>query len=135
MVVWSPKVSGMANVRTDQIKIRPSDNTVLAATHGRGMFTTIWNVDYTAGIDDTEFSDKISIYPNPSDGEFSVSFTGNGSAEITISDMAGRIIYEDRFESAAGMVKSINIKNESTGIYLVMIKSGSTETSSRVLIQ
>lgn len=37
--VWLPSINGLANVRTDMIRIRTSDYTVVAATHGRGLFT------------------------------------------------------------------------------------------------
>ncbi len=36
---WDPTNSGLANVRVDMLDYRSSDRTVLAATHGRGMFT------------------------------------------------------------------------------------------------
>lgn len=38
---WSPTNSGLANVRVDMIRFRSSDNTLLAATHGRGIFTAV----------------------------------------------------------------------------------------------
>ncbi len=37
---WTSSVSGLANVRTDMLLIRPSDHEVLAVTHGRGLFTS-----------------------------------------------------------------------------------------------
>ncbi|MDF1672143.1 MAG: PKD domain-containing protein [Vicingaceae bacterium] len=39
-VKWSPTNNGLANVRTDMLQYRSSDKTILAATHGRGLFTT-----------------------------------------------------------------------------------------------
>lgn len=36
---WAANNTGMGNVRTDMIKLRGSDKTVAAATHGRGLFT------------------------------------------------------------------------------------------------
>jgi len=39
--VWSPTNSGLANVEVDMLKYRASDRTLAAATHGRGLFTTI----------------------------------------------------------------------------------------------
>ncbi|MEZ5195484.1 MAG: hypothetical protein R2764_03535 [Bacteroidales bacterium] len=39
-VIWEPD-AGMPNVRIDMIKLRPQDNRVLAATHGRGFMYTI----------------------------------------------------------------------------------------------
>ena len=38
--LWSPTNPGLANTRVDMLKVRASDNTILAATHGRGLFTT-----------------------------------------------------------------------------------------------
>ncbi|MEP7251962.1 MAG: hypothetical protein ABI683_06265, partial [Ginsengibacter sp.] len=38
--LWSPTNPGLANTRVDMLKVRSSDNTILAATHGRGLFTT-----------------------------------------------------------------------------------------------
>lgn len=37
---WDPSVSGLANVRVDMFRTRTSDNLIIAATHGRGLFTT-----------------------------------------------------------------------------------------------
>ena len=36
--IWRPN-PGFPTVRTDMLKIRASDNTIVAATHGRGLFT------------------------------------------------------------------------------------------------
>lgn len=36
---WTPSTSGLANVRTSMLQIRDSDNEVIAATYGRGVFS------------------------------------------------------------------------------------------------
>lgn len=38
---WSPTNSGLANVRVDMLQYRTSDQTIVAATHGRGLFTAV----------------------------------------------------------------------------------------------
>jgi hypothetical protein len=38
---WTTNNGGLANVRTDMLVLRKSDKTIVAATHGRGMFTTL----------------------------------------------------------------------------------------------
>lgn len=38
---WQPSNEGLANVRTDMLQFRTSDNLIAAATHGRGLFTTM----------------------------------------------------------------------------------------------
>ena len=37
---WGPSNNGLANVRVDMLQIRDSDKMVIAATHGRGLFST-----------------------------------------------------------------------------------------------
>ncbi len=37
---WNPTNSGLANTRVDMIEYRPSDNLMVAGTHGRGVFTS-----------------------------------------------------------------------------------------------
>lgn len=37
---WGPSNTSLANTRVDMIQIRPVDNFMLAATHGRGLFTS-----------------------------------------------------------------------------------------------
>lgn len=37
---WQPSNSGLANVRTDMLQTRGSDKMVIAATHGRGLFSS-----------------------------------------------------------------------------------------------
>jgi type IX secretion system substrate protein len=38
--VWTQNATNMGNVRTDMLKFRTSDNYLVAATHGRGLFST-----------------------------------------------------------------------------------------------
>lgn len=38
--VWGPANNGLANVRTDMLDIRSSDNMIIAATHGRGLYSS-----------------------------------------------------------------------------------------------
>jgi hypothetical protein len=37
---WIANNSGLPNVRTDMIKYRPANTSLVAATHGRGLYTT-----------------------------------------------------------------------------------------------
>lgn len=63
---WEPSNTGLANVRTDMLQIRSSDNLVVAASHGRGLFIsdvfTVADADFVA--------DRNTIY-----AEASINFT------------------------------------------------------------
>jgi hypothetical protein len=134
-VIWSPKVSGMANVRVDQIKFRDSDNTVLAGTHGRGMFTTTWNVDYTSGVENEVLSGEFNVYPNPTDGIFKITLPYGGKAEVSVSDLSGKIVFQEKFETSPGNVRTINIENYPEGIYLVRIITDGKKLTGKLLKQ
>ena len=43
-ISWSPSSSGLANVRVDMLSM--SDNMVVAATHGRGLFYGEFNPSF-----------------------------------------------------------------------------------------
>jgi PKD repeat protein len=57
---WEPANGGQANVRTDMLKTRASDNLVLAATHGRGL----WSSDVFASVTAGFSVDKTISYAN-----------------------------------------------------------------------
>lgn len=68
--VWGPSNTGLANVRVDMLQMRNSDSLVMAATHGRGNFTTDFFM--TASPDFT--SDKIIAYLNKPVKFFDISY-------------------------------------------------------------
>ena len=45
-VYWNPSSNGLGNVRVDMLSLRKSDNTVLAATHGRGLYYTDYELSF-----------------------------------------------------------------------------------------
>lgn len=65
---------------------------------------------------------RITIYPNPTQGNFSVEITGAGSLEgasITIYNMSGRIIY---YNGEPQVTNEIDITVCNNGLYLLVIR-------------
>ena len=69
-----------------------------------------------------ELSDA-RIYPNPNDGVFSLSFTPQpGPVSVTISDVNGKVVYEDQRLDGTGFYTSdINISDVPTGNYIISV--------------
>ncbi|MDA8629716.1 hypothetical protein N9M15_05820 [Bacteroidia bacterium] len=73
--LWKPAKNGMGSVKVRTLKYRPSDQTIMATTHGRGIFTSIaWgkNVyDANFSLSDTVFcvNEKISLRSTNSDAD------------------------------------------------------------------
>ena len=63
---WNVSNSGLANVRVDMLQLRSSDNQVIAATHGRGLFSSFGFNPTGSGITWTNQPTDITIGCNDS---------------------------------------------------------------------
>ncbi len=119
---WKVMNEGLANVRVDMLKYRPSDQTLVAATHGRGIFTTT----LFTNCDSLELTAEI------------IHATCSG-------DQDGSIFFEDQnftYSWSTG-ADGPALDNLSTGTYHVTISSGdschyvqsySIETQSNMIV-
>ncbi len=58
---WSPENQGMANVRVDHLLYRESDDLLIAATHGRGLFTTTLESNGVVPVDIISFDLSLDL--------------------------------------------------------------------------
>ena len=77
-------------------------------------------------IDEVENA-GVLIYPNPSNGVFSIENTEN--YEITISDISGRIVFN------AKNVDKTQVEIQKSGMYLINFKSETRNFSSKIVIK
>ncbi|MFA6129230.1 MAG: T9SS type A sorting domain-containing protein [Bacteroidales bacterium] len=136
-VTWTPDVQGMANVRVDMVKFRTSDNTVLAATHGRGMFTATWNPVYSSSsTGQIEMTDMLKVYPNPSKGKFEVSIDHPENSKLTIMDIAGKVILQEQIREQQGRwQKAFDLSGQSKGIFIVKVSTGQKNSMARLVLE
>jgi hypothetical protein len=93
--------------------------------------------DIGLGIDELN-AYGLSIYPNPSFGNFNISFNANisESYSLKIYDAAGKLVYSDHIENESGNVlKEVKLDQEATGIYNVVFSNGSYEIKEKVVIK
>ncbi len=135
-VIWTPDNSGLANVRIDMLAFRASDNTVLAATHGRGMYTAIWQPSFINTVEGVEVVEMVEVYPNPTNGRFEVKFQADRSTRITILDLSGRTVATEVVNAQSGILqKSFDLTREPRGTYVVRIEQGGEVSSKRIIVQ
>ncbi|WP_124979347.1 T9SS type A sorting domain-containing protein [Nonlabens xiamenensis] len=123
---WQPLINGMTNVKVVDLDLRLSDNTILATTHGRGMFTGKFD---TLGIAFAEAeTTEISVYPTISDGVFQLAASSTlGEANIRVFDLSGREV-SNQLSSISATPIRIEIYGPS-GMYLIRIqKEGFVQT-------
>ena len=107
-VRYNPAVSGSS-----------SGNITVAST---GATTQNIAVSGTAGnpsaVIEKSFTSSISIYPNPSNGIFTINSTSVLNALITVSDITGKLVAT---ETINGLNKQIDLRNHQDGVYFVCI--------------
>ncbi len=91
---WIPNNTGLANIRTDMLRYRASDNTVAAATHGRGLFTTLLPTLVTGVGDPVNTKDFIRYIHSENGRLLIVAGTLRvRTIDIQLFDMSGRNVY------------------------------------------
>lgn len=133
-VTWNPVNSGMSNVRVDMLQLRKSDNKVLAATHGRGLFTMTW--DFSTGMPE-EKTAKATVFPNPSTGQVNVFalLDNGGMMDLTVSNMSGKQVFNETQSVPAGKYnKQIDLGDRQKGTYLITLRNAGREILSRKVI-
>jgi len=86
-------------------------------------------------ITENEF---FKVYPNPNNGSFSILFNENflysGSIEISILDLAGRIVYSNSKEVHEIYDKPLTISGLSSGVYFVSVKSQGKQGFQKIIV-
>lgn len=121
-VVWEQLKNGFPNVRVDMLRLRRSDNMLLAATHGRGMFVT--QLDGEVGIGEPgpiSSSPIVNVFPNPVVEVLNIEIADitTSNVEINISDISGKHIYKRNFGSINNNIIQINTSDWKPGTYIL----------------
>ena len=76
---------------------------------------------------------KVLLYPNPTTGEFTISFKGEeGEKVITISDISGKIVYSTHVDTDSAL---IDMNGFASGIYYVRVTTESHAESLQVILK
>jgi hypothetical protein len=88
------------------------------------------------GIEFTELDKNISIYPNPTEGEFKVEFkdTWQGEVVCKVTDIFGRSIFTKVLDnSSSNSSHKIDIRDSNDGIYLVQLVQEERKTMKKII--
>ena len=133
---WIPLSNGLSNVRVDMLKLRKSDQTILAATHGRGLaYTAISQV----GIEDPVFTDEaFKVYPNPANDFLNISFESGNANKINlmIYESSGRLVFsEEKFDLNGQYTKSIDLTTYPKGVLIINLLIDDKLISKKIIHQ
>lgn len=96
-------------------------------------------VEECTGIDDNwDLSNNISVFPNPSNGKFSLDIImpGTADANVMVRDLTGREIFSNQLVNISGKHNSvINLENVRPGVYMLDVKIGRKNYFKKLVVQ
>ena len=99
---------------------------------------TICTKTYTAlGTNNLNLSDFV-MYPNPSKGQFNIQFSSQSEndVKILVHDLLGRKIFENKYnKNNSSFNEDIQLKNVSSGVYLLTVVDGDRKEEKKIMIE
>jgi hypothetical protein len=106
------------------------------------VFFDISNTNFTItasqGLGEAQHNESVSVFPNPSNGQFQLSMAGDyrGEVEVVLLDLSGRRISSERImKQQAGLVTSLDFTQLSAGAYLLQTRTENGVKTEKINIQ
>lgn len=77
-----------------------------------------------------EILNDITVFPNPSNGSFTIDINNAGIKEIRLTDLLGNNVFQQRINNQA----KVNIENLPAGTYILMVIDKDNKTTNRKII-
>ncbi len=133
---WYQTQNGMKDAKVTSFDLRTADNTVLASTYGRGVFTGQFTADPTSlSIDDFAQNSLIKIYPTVSSGQITIAPTSDAlEGALNIFDINGREVHASKLDFSTGVNQQLSL-NLSSGVYIVKFTANDVQSTQKIVIQ
>ena len=135
LLVGSHNWSNAANNKNDENTLIIHDDTLANIYYQ--AFKQRFDANYV-GIDVNDFASSVHIYPNPSNGQFTVELQTENtmSAEFIIYDLSGRIISTQTKNLISGSnTIAIDLGNIADGTYVLQMKNGASQHISTFIVK
>ena len=91
---------------------------------------------YVLGVKDETAFEEFTVYPNPSNGLFTVNLSSNQDVKMSLYDLRGRNVYSElHSNNSVTFNKEVNFTGMASGVYLLNVESGSKKATKKVVIQ
>lgn len=94
------------------------------------------NVINNLSIDDNDL-DNLNIYPNPSNGSFTIGFNSKSGEDINIEvfDIRGRAIFTKSFNSTNRFNEQVQLNTAQCGVYILHISDGPFKVTKKIVVE
>ena len=122
----------IAGATSQSINVNQSGNYHVVVTNSSNCSTESSGINMNlSGIDVIEGDGLVSVYPNPNNGSFHLSFTNAyNQAKVNLTNSIGQTIFSDVITS-----KDYTVEGLSNGVYLLIIELENEVISKKVVVQ
>jgi uncharacterized repeat protein (TIGR03803 family) len=115
-----------------------NDGTYLYGTTNSGGINSggvVFKLGFTSAVSNVNIDQLINIYPDPSNGKFTIENTGHQNTDhrLVIFNAIGQQVYTDEHFNL--QTKNIDLSNSPKGIYLLKIEGGSDNYIKKLIVQ
>jgi hypothetical protein len=93
----------------------------------------------TTGIQELMNVDNLQIYPNPNNGQFTVSFNALhpiDAATITVTNITGQQVYTEQLTNINNaFVKNINLNGQAAGVYFITLIADGQKSVNKLIVR
>ncbi|HFX18233.1 MAG TPA: T9SS type A sorting domain-containing protein, partial [Flavobacteriales bacterium] len=119
---WYQTYNGMSDVKVTDLELR-DDNTVFAATFGRGVFSGTF--DSSASLSSNDNIVNVKVFPNPAVDQIQVQLPKAISTIASVYDINGREVMKKTLKD--GDRCQFNVSHLPKGNYFVSLQNGQTK--------
>ena len=129
---WVPFNNGLPNVRINELEINTADNSIYAATYGRGLWrSNIYNI--ALSVNDFEFND-LSLYPNPASHEVNLKWNTPEDVSVRVYNTLGKLVFYGKKVNLLNGFK-IDVSAFNPGVYFVKLNSVNGEITKKLILK
>jgi hypothetical protein len=136
---FQPGVSSGANWRPETVDLTPyvnNANVLIAFKGTSGYGNYAWvddiNINSVIGIEDAALANAVSVYPNPSNGVFTIEAGYGQTVGVHVLNQMGQEVVKS-FEMNTA-TSTIDLSNQAAGTYFILINDGDKIASKKVTL-
>ena len=89
------------------------------------------------GVDDNALMGNLSVFPNPTNGKFTVSVSNAEASDMTIElvNISGQVVYRNNVKAAYSYTEEIDASEFAKGVYYLKVNDGNGVKIEKVVVQ
>jgi len=89
------------------------------------------------GVDNSELMSSLNVYPNPTNGKFTVNISNVEAMDMTLElvNISGQVVYRNEVKAAYSYNEDIDATTFAKGVYYLKVNNGKDVKVEKVVIQ